>query len=574
MALRNAFVLLLWLVMASANASDVATGRFSLEDVFTPVISRNGMVVSEEELASAVGAEILRRGGNAVDAAVATGFALAVVLPEAGNLAGGGFMLVHLQQPQKTIAIDYREMAPQKSTRDMFVKKDGHVDHDELDHGAKSIAVPGTIAGFDYALKKYGTMKWADVIAPAIKLAKEGFVLNSSHAASLRSGRERLLLNKEAKRVYFKKDGSSYQQGERLVLTDLAASLTALQKNGAKVFYEGSLGKKMLSDIRRLGAVMTADDLKHYKVIEREAVHGDYRGYQIYSMPPPSSGGVHLIQMLNMLEGFDMAALGSTTAASSHILIETMRRAYADRSEYLGDPDFVNVPVAALTDKNYAAQLREQIDLHRATPSFNVKPGNLAPYESKQTTHYSIVDKWGNAVANTYTLNWSYGSAIVAKGTGMLMNNQMDDFSAKPGEPNIYGLIGGEANAVAQRKRPLSSMTPTIVMKEGNVFLVTGSPGGSQIITSVLQVIVNVLDHQHNIQMATNAPRLHHQWMPDEVLVEAIFNRDTVDLLRARGHKIEPSLPIGTTQSIMVMDDGSLHGASDPRRAGGRAMGY
>ncbi len=553
-------------------ADFVAQGRFSLSDVFTPTLARHGMVVSEEELASAVGADMLRRGGNAVDAAVATALALAVVLPEAGNLGGGGFMLLHVAKTQKTVAIDYREMAPQKSSRDMYIKADGSVDHAELDHGAKSIGVPGTIAGLEYALKKYGTMNWRDVIAPAVKLASEGYVLNAAQASSLAMGRARLALNKEAARVYLKKNGAAYEQGERLKLPDLAASLRALQQQGGKAFYHGSIGRQVVADVKRLGGILSTKDLANYHVVEREAVQGDYRGYDVYSMPPPSSGGVHLIQMLNILEGYDVNSLGINTAASSHVLIESMRRAYADRSEYLGDPDFTRVPLAALTDKNYAAQLREQIDLHHASHSFDIKPGNLAPYESHQTTHFSVMDKWGNAVANTYTLNWSYGSGIVAKGTGILLNNQMDDFSAKPGEPNIYGLIGGEANAVVARKRPLSSMTPTIVMKDGKVFLVTGSPGGSQIITTVLQIVVNVIDHGVNIQTATNAPRLHHQWWPDEVLVEKIFNRDAVELLQQRGHKMEFNDAIGTTESIMWLD-GWYHGAADPRRGGGKAVG-
>jgi gamma-glutamyltranspeptidase/glutathione hydrolase len=422
--------------------------------------------------------------------------------------------------------------------------------------------VPGTVAGLAHALQTWGTMKWWQVLDPAIALADKGFVLNATQAASLAMGRERLLLNDEAKRVYLEADGSAPAMGARRRYPDLAMTLKMLKTSGSNAFYRGPVGEKLVADVQRMGGVLSMEDLSRYAVTEREPVRGSYRGFEIVSMPPPSSGGVHLIQMLNILEGWPIGEMGLDSARSLHLMAESMRRAYADRSEYLGDPDFVKVPVAALTSKDYAAALRAQIDPGHATPSAKVKPGALAPYESKQTTHFSVMDRWGNAVANTYTLNWSYGSGIVARGTGVLLNNEMDDFSAKP----------GEANAVEPRKKPLSSMTPTLLMKDGKVFLVTGSPGGSQIITTVLQTIVNVIDHGVNIQTATNAPRIHHQWLPDELYVERTLSRDTVDVLKTLGHTVTPTSPIGTTQTILFWD-GLFQGAADPRRGGGRAIG-
>ena len=568
--------LILAALLSAAALADVtpppAAGRFSLDDVYTPVAATGGMVVSEEELASEIGATILRRGGNAVDAAVATALALAVVLPEAGNLGGGGFMLVHLAKEHRTVALDYREIAPRAATRDMYLKPDGSVDHDELDHGAKAVGVPGTVAGLAYALEHWGTMKWWQLVDPALALADKGYVLNATQAASLEMGRERLLLNDEAKRVYLAADGSAPPMGTRRRYTDLAATLKLLKSVGPKAIYGGAIGQKIVDELQGRGGVLTMEDLLSYHVTERAPVTGTYRGFEVVSMPPPSSGGVHLIEMLNILEGWPLAAMGAGSAQGLHLMTEAMRRAYADRSEYLGDPGFVPVPVAALTSKDYAAALRSQINPDHATASATVKPGKLAPYESHQTTHFSVMDRDGNAVANTYTLNWSYGSGIVAKGTGILLNNEMDDFSAKPGEPNAFGLLGGEANAVQPGKKPLSSMTPTLLMKDDKVFLVTGSPGGSQIITTVLQTIVNVVDHGMNIQAATNAPRVHHQWWPDELLVERTLNPDTVSLLRARGHTVTPTYPIGTTQTILYWD-GLFQGAADPRRGGGKAVG-
>ena len=561
------------LALTPAYAADAAPqARFELANVFSPELGKRGMVVSEEDLASRIGADILARGGNAVDAAVAVGFALAVVLPEAGNIGGGGFMMVHLAKEDRTLAIDYRELAPAAAHRDMYLKADGSVDHNELGYGFKGVGVPGTVAGMAYALEKYGTLKWKDVIAPSIKLAREGFILKPAHEESFNKARSRFLRNKESARIFLKPDGSDYQFGEKLVQKDLAWSLEQIAKKGPQAFYGGEVGQRLIADIQANGGIMTLDDLKQYKVAERVPVRGAYRGYEVVSMPPPSSGGIHLIQILNVLEGYPIRDWGLNSSKTMHVMIEAERRAYADRSRYLGDPDFYQVPVAQLTDKRYAETIRSQITLDKATPSAKVAPGDLSGYESPQTTHYSVTDQWGNAVANTYTLNWSYGTGITAKGTGILLNNEMDDFSAKPGVANAYGLLGEEANAVAPRKRPLSSMTPTFVLKDGEIMLVTGSPGGSTIITTVLQIVMNVVDHELNIAAASAVPRFHHQWQPDRVRLEFGFSADTIDALKAKGHDVRIGSPLGTTESILFRD-GWYQGAADPRRAGGSAIG-
>ena len=576
MRLLHSFLIVFVTALASlpsSNASAQQQVLYAQDAVFAPTIARNGMVVSEEAIASQVGADILKRGGNAVDAAVAVGFALAVVLPEAGNLGGGGFMLVHLREQNKTVAIDYRETAPAAATRDMFVQANGEVDSDALNFGYTGVGVPGSVAGLTHALARYGTMKLPDVIAPAIKLASAGFILKPSHENTLRNAQERLGRNENSRKIFLKADGSVPRFGERLVQKDLAWSLTQIASDGAKAFYEGAIGARLIADIQAHGGVMTRADLKNYRVIEREPVHGTYRGYDIFSMPPPSSGGVHLIEILNVLEGYPLAEWGQNSAATMHVMIEAERRAYADRSKYLGDPDFVSVPVAQLTSKKYADDLRKQISLERATPSSEVAPGNLAPYESTQTTHFSVIDRWGNAVSNTYTLNYGYGSGITAAGTGILLNNEMDDFSAKPGAPNAYGLVGAEANAVGPHKRPLSSMTPTLVFKDGKLLMATGSPGGSTIITVVLQTIVNVIDYQQNIASAVSAPRFHHQWQPDNVRVEQGISPDTIALLRAKGHDVQIGRPLGRCESIM-WDNGLFYGAVDPRARSGGAVGF
>lgn len=546
---------------------------FSRRDVFHPVFAANGMVAAQEAVATRIGVDILEAGGNAVDAAVAVGFTLAVTLPRAGNLGGGGFMLIHSADSGRTVALDYRETAPAASKRDMYLDAEGDVDKKKSRHTRFAAGVPGTVAGLVAALSRYGSMPLERVIAPAIRLAKDGIIVTRDLAASLQSARERLLRNPAAARIFLHPDGTPFRAGERLIQSDLAWSLEQIAKGGARAFYAGEIAGRIAADMQKHGGPMTAADLAAYHPVIRRPVVGTYRGYTIHSMPPPSSGGVHLVQILNILEDFPVGFLGHNSADGIHILAESMKLAYADRSEHLGDPDFWPVPVAGLTSKRYAARLRRQIRLDRARPSEQIRPGNPLPYESNETTHFSVMDRFGNAVSNTYTINFSYGAGIVAEGTGILLNNEMDDFSAKPGVPNAYGLVGGEANAVAAGKRPLSSMTPTIVLENGKPWLVTGSPGGSRIITTTLQIIVNVIDHGMNIAAATAAPRVHHQWLPDELRVETGLSADTLDLLRARGYQIAVKNAMGSTQTVMRVENGFL-GASDPRRPGALAAGY
>ncbi|WP_412501834.1 gamma-glutamyltransferase [Shewanella chilikensis] len=560
---------LIYSPQVTANESSIYSEMATAQ----PVWAKHGMVSSQEALASRIGVDILKQGGNAVDAAVAVGYALAVTLPRAGNIGGGGFMLVHLAKENKTIAIDYREMAPSRAHRDIFLDDKGNaVNKLSREHGL-AVGVPGTVMGMELALSKYGTMKREQVIAPAIKLAREGISVTSDLANSLDGVKRRISQWPSSAAIFYKADGSSFVPGEIIKQPELAHSLELIAKQGNKGFYQGETAEKLVSAIQAAGGIMTLEDLNNYQAIERQPVRGHYRGYEVVSMPPPSSGGIHIIEILNILELYPIHDLGHNTAATLHLMAEAMRRAYADRSEYLGDPDFYPVPVKALLSPDYAKTLAKSIDSKHATPSSQVKPGKLAPYESDQTTHYSVVDKWGNAVSNTYTLNFSYGSGLVADGTGILLNNEMDDFSAKPGTPNGYGLVGGEANSVQGNKRPLSSMSPTMIMKDGQPFLVTGSPGGARIITTVLQIIMNVIDHDLNIAEASFAPRMHHQWLPDEIRVERSLNGDTIALLEAMGHQVKVKSSMGSTQSIMVTEEGKF-GASDPRRAGSEAAGY
>jgi gamma-glutamyltranspeptidase/glutathione hydrolase len=553
------------------SANDVSI--YSQMATAQPVWAKHGMVASQEALASRIGVDILKQGGNAVDAAVAVGFALAVTLPRAGNIGGGGFMLVHIAKDNKTIAIDYRETAPNKAHKDIFLDEQGNaVDKLSREHGL-AVGVPGTVMGMELALTKYGTMSLKQVMVPAIKLAAEGFSVTSDLADSLAGVKPRVAQWPSSAKIFYKADGSNLTFNDILKQPELAHSLSLIAKKGSKGFYQGETAQKIVNAVADAGGVMTLADLANYKVVEREPVRGQYRGYEVVSMPAPSSGGIHIIEMLNVLEHFPIDKFGHNTAQTIHVMAETMKRAYADRSEYLGDPDFVKVPTAALTSRDYAAKIASLIALNKTTPSSEIKPGLLAPYESTQTTHYSVVDKFGNAVSNTYTLNFSYGSGLVAAGTGILLNNEMDDFSVKPGSPNGYGLIGGDANAVEGNKRPLSSMSPTIVMKDGKPFIVTGSPGGSRIINITLQIIMNVIDHKLNIAEASAAARVHHQWQPDYLWVEHSLNGDTIELLQGKGHDVRVQESIGSTQSIVVRDEGIM-GASDPRRAGSEAVGY
>ncbi|ELV0174282.1 gamma-glutamyltransferase [Escherichia coli] len=539
------------------------------EDVFHPVRAKQGMVASVDATATQVGVDILKEGGNAVDAAVAVGYALAVTHPQAGNLGGGGFMLIRSKNGNTT-AIDFREMAPAKATRDMFLDDQGNPDSKKSLTSHLASGTPGTVAGFSLALDKYGTMPLNKVF----KLARDGFIVNDALADDLKTYGSEVLPNHENSKAIFWKEGEPLKKGDTLVQANLAKSLEMIAENGPDEFYKGTIAEQIAQEMQKNGGLITKEDLAAYKAVERTPISGDYRGYQVYSMPPPSSGGIHIVQILNILENFDMKKYGFGSADAMQIMAEAEKYAYADRSEYLGDPDFVKVPWQALTNKAYAKSIADQIDIKKAKPSSEIRPGKLAPYESNQTTHYSVVDKDGNAVAVTYTLNTTFGTGIVAGESGILLNNQMDDFSAKPGVPNVYGLVGGDANAVGPNKRPLSSMSPTIVVKDGKTWLVTGSPGGSRIITTVLQMVVNSIDYGMNVAEATNAPRFHHQWLPDELRVEKGFSPDTLKLLEAKGQKVALKEAMGSTQSIMVGPDGELYGASDPRSVDDLTAGY
>lgn len=543
------------------------------EDVFHPVRATQGMVASVDAMATQVGVDILKQGGNAVDAAVAVGYALAVTHPQAGNLGGGGFMLLRTKDGATT-AIDFREMAPAGATRDMFLDEQGNPDSKKSLTSPLASGTPGTVAGLSLALEKYGSLPLNSVVRPAIKLAQEGFIVNDALANDLKTYGSEVLPHHENSKAIFWKDGEPLKKGDKLVQQDLANSLTMIAENGPDAFYKGEIARQIAQQMQQNGGLITTDDLAAYQAVERTPVSGEYRGYQIFSMPPPSSGGIHIVQILNILENFDMKKYGFGSADAIQIMAEAEKYAYADRSEYLGDPDFVSVPWQALTSKAYAKSIAGQIDINKAKPSSEIRPGKLAPYESDQTTHFSVVDKDGNAVAVTYTLNTTFGTGIVAGNTGILLNNQMDDFSAKPGVPNVYGLVGGEANAVGPKKRPLSSMSPTIVVKDGKTWLVTGSPGGSRIITTVLQMVVNTIDFGMNVAEATNAPRFHHQWLPDELRVEKGFSPDTLKLLEQKGQKVALKEAMGSTQSIMVGPDGELYGASDPRSVDDLTAGY
>ena len=525
-------------------------------NIFTPTIAKHGMVVTGEDIAAQVGVEVLQKGGNAIDAAVTVGFVKAVTYPQAGNIGGGGFMLIYSAKTKQVVAIDYREKAPAKATRNMFLNQKGKVNSTLSRFSHQSAGVPGTVAGMAMALEKYGTISLAEALAPAIALAEQGFIIKHPKAVA----------------IFFKSDGSLYQTGDRFVQTDLANTLKAIAKKGIKAFYQGKIADLIVKDMQAHGGLISKQDLANYQPVLRKPIHGTYRGYDIYSMSPPSSGGVHVVQILNILENYDIGLLGHNTAATIHLMAEAMKRAYADRSKYLGDTDFVTVPITGLTSKAYAATLSQQINRQKATLSQEILPGKPNHYESNETTHYSIVDKDGNAVSNTYTLNFSFGSRIMVKGAGFLLNNEMDDFSAKPGVANAYGLIGGTANAIEAHKRMLSSMSPTIVLKDAKPFIVTGSPGGSRIITTTLQVIMNVIDHKMNIQEAVNAVRIHHQWFPDEIRIEKGLNRDTINLLTDMKHVVVIKNPMGAAASILI-DNTTLYGANDPRRQG-IALGY
>jgi gamma-glutamyltranspeptidase/glutathione hydrolase len=547
-----------------------ATGAASRE----PARARHGMVASTSEIASLVGVDIMKRGGNAVDAAVAVGLALAVTWPSAGNLGGGGFMMIR-RADGSTEIIDYRERAPLAATREMYLDKQGNVIKDASTVGYRAVGVPGTVSGLALALKRHGKLPWAEVIEPARRLAAEGFVVNYHTARSLRGSEELLARFPESKRIFLR-DGKPYEEGETLRQPELAEALARMKQGGPREFYEGRTAQMIVDDMKANGGLITERDLKEYEPTVRKPLKGTYRGYEILTMPPPSSGGTALLEMLNMLEHYKLEELGHNSSEALHLIIEAQRRAFADRAEFLGDADFVKVPVEGLISKKYAADLVKTIRADRATPSKEVRAGNPTGYESGDTTHYTVIDAEGNVVSNTYTLNNSYGSGVTARGTGVLLNNEMDDFTSKPGVPNAYGLLQSENNSIAPRKRPLSAMTPTIVLKDGKVFFAIGSPGGPTIINTVLQVIINIVDFKMNIQQAIDAPRFHHQWMPDHVRWEPYgLGRDTRRALEARGHLFaERAGYMGDAEGIMIdPKTGMRLGASDPR-LGGVPAGY
>ena len=557
----------------ATSATQAAAAAYDWDmDVFHPVVARNGMVASEQELASQIGLNVLKSGGNAVDAAVAMGFALAVALPNAGNLGGGGFMMVHDAKTGKDVAVDFREIAPIRATRNMYLDDKGNVIDGKSLYTHSAVGVPGTVAGMAHAAQKWGTMPLAKLIQPSIELADKGFPVSETLAKVL--GQETKNMGKwDATKAIYWKNGAPLKPGDLLVNKDLAQSMRLIAKDGAKAFYEGAIAQKIVADMAKNNGPITAQDLREYKVVEREPVRGSYRGYQIVTMPPPSSGGAHLVQILNMMERWPMKDWGHNSANSIHHVSEAMDPEYADRSGSLGAPDCVETPLQGLTGKRCAESLAQLIDPNRARIGKEIKPGKPQPYESDQTTHYSVMDKAGNIVAVTYTLNTNFGSGIVAPGTGIMLNNEMDDFSAKPGVPNAYGLIGGDANAVGPKKRPLSSMTPTFVLKDGKPWLVTGSPGGARIITTVLQQVVNAIDYGMNPAEAASALRFHQQWTPDELRIEKGFSPDTIAILKQRGQNVAVKASMGRTQTIQRQGN-EFWGYSDPRNPDGKTLGY
>jgi len=563
---------LLFLGSTQTHAADVASSDAPLIDFrsrFVPVAASGNMVVGPERLASEAGLIMLNQGGNAIDAAVATGFALAVTLPRAGNIGGGGFMLVHLAAENRNVFIDYREMAPAAATRDMFLTPEGKVDKRLAYFSHKASGVPGTVAGLIHALEQYGTLPLETVIQPAIDLAANGFIMDITLHQNLSARAERLAQDPETKRIFLREGGEAPAIGSLFKQPDLAGTLQRIADKGLEGFYAGKTAELIASDMAANDGLITQEDLASYVAVERTPVTGQFRGYDIVSAPPPSSGGIHVIQMLNILEPYPLETWGHNSAQYLHHVIEAMKLAYADRSEHLGDPDRMDAPIDFLLAKDYATTRRGIINSAQATASAKIAAGVMPAPESPDTTHYSVADSAGNVVSNTYTLNFSFGSHITIPGTGILMNNEMDDFAARPGFPNAYGLVQGEKNSVAPGRRPLSSMTPTLIFRDGEPWLATGSPGGSLIITAVMQTVLNAMTFDMNIAEAAAAPRIHHQWMPDRVLIEPGISRDTLDILEGMGHNIETTRrTLGRTNSIQL-DGPWRYGYSDLRRPGG-----
>ncbi len=551
---------------AAANAQLTDNEIIRYQDLQHPVLGDSGMVAAQNRLSAEAGAKVLAAGGNAVDAAIATGFSLAVTLPRAGNLGGGGFMLIHDAESGEDFAVDYREIAPQSATRDMYLDENGDVDKNLARFSHLAAGVPGTVAGFYFAHQKFGRLPWKRLLQPAIQQAREGIVVSHDMAELLKVWQKSLCRDEAACGYFFKKDGVPYEAGDLFVQSDLAGTLQLIADQGPDAFYEGRIAEQIIAEMQRGGGLIDAPSLAAYEPIVRTAMRGTYRGYEIVTMPPPSSGGIHILQMLNILEFFPVAGLGAGSADNVHLLAEVARLAYADRSKHVGDPNFYKVPVDWLTSKAYGRELAATIDLKTARKSEDVAPGVAPRPESNDTTHFSVIDADANVVSNTYTLNFPFGSGIAVAGAGFLLNNEMDDFAAGRLVPNAYGLLGGDANSVAAGKRPLSSMTPAIVLANGEPWFATGSMGGSRIITSVLQIIVNVIDHGMNLAEATEAPRMHHQWYPDVLQLESGFSPDTIRLLRQRGHTIQDArYSMGSSQTV-GFSGGVFRGASDSRR--------
>ena len=559
-------------IIAQGSASQPL---FEYSAINHPVMGRSGMVASHNVLSSKIAAEILSNGGNAIDAGAALGFALAVTLPRAGNIGGGGFMLLHVAKLNKTIAIDFRETAPSAARQEMFFDDDGNVVLDETYRFShKSSAIPGSVAGLAHIVEEYGTMTLAEVLAPAIRLARDGIEVTYDLAADLAFS-QRLKNNPASLRKFYKPDGSNYEVGEIFKQPDLAWTLSEIAAEGVDAFYRGSVAEKIVADMEAHNGLITFEDLANYKVVEREPVRGTYRGYDIAAMPAPSSGGTHVIQMLNILENFPLADMGAESADALHLMAEAMKFSYADRSKYLGDPDFVEVPTETLVSKSYAKDIASKISMDKALSSDEIAPGDLAIYESDETTHYSVVDSEGNMVGNTYTLMFSFGSGVVIEGTGILMNNNMGNFTLRSDIPDAFGLMGSENNLIRPNRRPVSSMSPVLVSRDNKPVLMTGSPGGSKIISANMQMILNVLEFGMNIADASVAPRIHHQWRPDALEIESGISPDTVSLLMDKGQSIkfsQRSVNMGSLQTVM-WKDGFFYGFSDPRRPGAGAIG-
>ena len=544
---------------------------FSSNSIVHPEVDQNGMVVSQHYLASSVGAQILENGGNAYDASIAVAFALAVVLPRAGNIGGGGFMVMYDEKTNKSYSIDYREKAPALASKDMYLNDDGSVNNKRAREGILSIGVPGTVYGMWEVHKKFGSLPWKKLLDPAIKLAEEGFIMSPFMVDALNKRYKKLSNYKNFKKIFYKE--YPVQMNKRLLQLELAETLKIISEKGVKGFYEGEVADKIVSDMEIRQGLISQQDLKEYRPVWREPLKGNFKEYEIITMAPPSSGGIHIIQMLNILENFNLEELGHNSAAYAALLSEVMKFAYADRSKYLADPDFFEVPTSRLISKQYAQAIFKKIKINKVTPSSEILPGKLIPYESEDTTHFSVADSFGNVVSNTYTLNSGYGSGVVITGTGIIMNNEMDDFVSAPGVPNQFGLLGGEANKIEPFKRPLSSMTPTLVFKDSSPIIATGSPGGSVIITAVLQFLLNMLVFDMEISDATVVPRIHHQWVPDILFLEKGFDINHAREIESFGQKIISSGPRTSLESLEIQND-LFYGFGDTRRPDSRAAGY